>query len=71
MCNEIKKGKKFSSFYLCFIRTNPFKDGAKQYNASQKAMLTVPTNDGMEITKQALAVLERLYKEGFNYKKQE
>ena len=32
-------------------------------------MLAVPTNDGMEITKQALAVLERLYKKGFNYKK--
>ena len=66
---KLRKEKSLAHSICVFVRTNPFKESAKQYNASQKAMLAVPTNDGMEITKQALAVLERLYKKGFNYKK--
>ena len=34
-----------------------------------EVVLDVPTNDSMEITSQALSVLKRIYKDGFNYKK--
>ena len=71
MCHEIKKGKSLASSIYVFVKTNPFKDGAEQYNASQKCILTEPTNDSMEITKVALNVLRKLYKKGFNIKKQE
>ena len=66
---KLRKEKSLASSIYVFIKTNPFKDGAKQYNASQKFILTEPTNDSMEITKVALNVLRKLYKKGFNYKK--
>ncbi len=66
---KLRKQKSLASSIYVFIKTNPFKDGTKQYNASQKFTLIEPTNDSMEITKVALNVLHRLYKRGFNYKK--
>ena len=66
---KLRKEKSLASSIYVFIKTNPFKDGAKQYNASQKFILEEPTNDSMEITKVALNVLRKLYKKGFNYKK--
>ena len=66
---KLRKEKSLTSSILVFIKTNSFKDLNSQYNACQKVILDVPSNDSMEITKQALIALERIYKEGFSYKK--
>tara|TARA_B110000305_G_scaffold219542_1_gene260611 strand:+ start:1754 stop:3007 length:1254 start_codon:yes stop_codon:yes gene_type:complete len=66
---KLRKEKSLTSSILVFVKTNPFKDLNSQYNASQKIILDVPTNDSMEIISQALSVLKRIYKHGFNYKK--
>ena len=66
---KLRKEKSLTSSILVFVKTNPFKDLNSQYNASQKIILDVPTNDSMEIISQALSVLKRIYKDGFNYKK--
>ena len=66
---KLRKEKSLTSCILVFIKTNSFKDLNSQYNACQKVILDVPSNDSMEITKQALIALERIYKEGFSYKK--
>ena len=52
-----------------FLTTNPFNSSEPQYRASQKIILDVPTNDGVEITKTAITALNKIYKSGFNYKK--
>ena len=54
---------------MVFIKTNPFKNADHQYNPCQKIILDVPSNDSMEITKQALKALKNIYKKGFSYKK--
>ncbi len=52
-----------------FLGTNPFKDGSPQYHNSLSTALPDPTNDLLAITSAALALLRRLYRRGFAYKK--
>ena len=66
---KLRKEKSLTASILVFVKTNPFKEINSQYSPCQKAVLDVPTNDSMEITSQALSVLKRIYKDGFNYKK--
>ncbi len=66
---KLRKEKSLTSSILVFVKTNPFKELNSQYSPCQKVILDVPTNDSMEITSQALSVLKRIYKDGFNYKK--
>ena len=66
---KLRKEKSLTSSILVFVKTNPFKELNSQYSPYQKVILDVPTNDSMEITSQALTVLKRIYKDGFNYKK--
>ena len=66
---KLRKEKSLTSSILVFVKTNPFKELNSQYSPCQKVVLDVPTNDSMEITSQALSVLKRIYKDGFNYKK--
>ena len=66
---KLRKEKSLTSSILVFVKTNPFKELNRQYSPCQKVILDVPTNDSMEIISQALSVLKRIYKDGFNYKK--
>jgi DNA polymerase V len=66
---KLRKEKSLTASILVFVKTNPFKEINSQYSPCQKAVLDVPTNDSMEIISQALSVLKRIYKDGFNYKK--
>ena len=50
-------------------KDNPFKNEDFQYNNAQKIIMKVPSNDSMEITKNALLLLNRIYKKGYSYKK--
>ena len=66
---KLRKQKSLAASILVFIKTNPFKNSQNQYNPYQKVILDVPLNDSMEITKQALMALKKIYKKGFSYKK--
>lgn len=50
------------------VRTNPFKD-VVQYQESADHVFNVQTNDTRKLIKYALQVLDRLYQEGYEYKK--
>tara|TARA_B100000029_G_scaffold314992_1_gene307418 strand:- start:1076 stop:2380 length:1305 start_codon:yes stop_codon:yes gene_type:complete len=52
-----------------FVLTNHFKKNQKQYSNSIKLQLDYPTNNSIVIAKRAIEGLERIYKEGFLYKK--
>ena len=66
---KLRKEKSLAFKVMVFLTTNPFNTSESQYRASQKIMLDVPTNDGVEITKVAIAALKKIYKSGFIYKK--
>lgn len=52
-----------------FIRSNRFLPELPQYNNAASVRLVVPTNDVAELTAQAMALLKRIYRPGFAYKK--
>ena len=55
---------------LCtFLETNPFKEGAPQYNASRVISFNDSTDDTLLIAKGAVAALRRAYRPGYDYKK--
>ena len=66
---KLRKEKSLAFKVMVFLTTNPFNTSETQYRASQKIMLDVPTNDGVEITKVAISALKKIYKSGFIYKK--
>ena len=66
---KLRKEKSLATSVLVFIKTNPFKNEGYQYNNCQKFTLDVPSNDSLVLTKQALRVLDHIYKKGYAYKK--
>lgn len=66
---KLRKENSLATSLLVFIKTNPFKDLNHQYNVSEKVIFDVPTNDSMDIAKQSLKLLKKMYKQGFSYKK--
>lgn len=54
---------------LVFVQTNRFIAGEPQYAASDTAALPMPTAHTPELLRAGLAVLERLFKPGYRYKK--
>ncbi len=52
-----------------FILTNYFNRREKQYSNSIKLQLPYPTNDSLQIVKNALLGLKKIYRKGYNYKK--
>ena len=52
-----------------YIRTNPHKEGVPQYQRGLAVPLPEPTDDTLQLTQAALAVLDRLYRPGYAYQK--
>ena len=52
-----------------FIRTSPFQIDKNYYSNSKDVDLPIRTNDSITLVKQALAILERIYKRGYRYQK--
>lgn len=52
-----------------YIRTNPHKENAPQYQRGLTVPLPEPTDDTLQLTQAALAVLDRLYRPGYAYQK--
>ena len=66
---KLRQQKSCATSVSVFINTNPFIFSEKQYNAYQQILFDSPTNDSIEIIKNALKILERIYRQGFLYKK--
>lgn len=54
---------------MAFIRTSPFREHDAQYSGYRMFKLLEPTSDSAALTQGALAVLQAIYKPGFNYAK--
>lgn len=52
-----------------YIRTNPHKENAPQYQRGLTVPQPEPTDDTLQLTQAALAVLDRLYRPGYAYRK--
>jgi DNA polymerase V len=54
---------------MAFIRTSPFREQDAQYSGYRLFKLMESTSDSAAVTQAALAVLQAIYKPGFNYAK--
>ncbi|MDT0678347.1 DUF4113 domain-containing protein [Autumnicola musiva] len=52
-----------------FLHTNPHRQDLKQYRSNIAVHTYFPTNSTIDITKHALTGLEKIYREGYQYKK--
>ena len=52
-----------------FVLTNYFNKREKQYSNSVKLQLDYPTNNSMLIVKRAVEGINRIFKQGYRYKK--
>jgi len=52
-----------------FIRTSPFQKNKEYYSNSKDIDLAIRTNDSIELVKQALFALKKIYKKGYRYQK--
>jgi len=59
LCNEI----------AVFARTNPFKDNSDQYYMYERSKLPNPTCDTRKLLAEAFRLLEKGYREGYEYRK--
>lgn len=66
---KLRKQNSHAGQVLAFIRTSPFRTNDKQYSHSSVVPLPSPTQDSAQLTAAALAVLDAIYKPGFNYAK--
>ena len=67
-CEKLRKQSSVCSSVEVWIRTNPFKNTPQYYAVDCKQSLS-QTADTRKVIKYALSVLERLYREGYEYKK--
>ncbi|MBN2790793.1 MAG: Y-family DNA polymerase [Candidatus Delongbacteria bacterium] len=65
---KLRKQKTAASAVTVFINTNRFKD-EPQYNNGITYKTPYPTSSTIELTEYALNLLERIYKDGYKYKK--
>ena len=65
---KLRSQKSHCSCIEVYIRTNPFKESL-QYNAADVHRLTTPTRDTRKLIASAWQVLDKLYRQGYEYKK--
>jgi len=66
---KLRKQKGCANRISIFIHTNPFNPSDKQYKGFTSFVLDTPTNDSMELVGLALKGLEKIYRDGYRYKK--
>ena len=66
---KLRKQQSCCTSLLIFIRTNSHRSELEQYNASTVIKLPYPTNSSIEISRFASEGLERIFKQGYQYKK--
>lgn len=68
-CVKLRKQNGHSAMIQVFLQTNRFRDDLPQYMPSLAVPLPQPTNDTMVVNRWASYLCERMYKEGYHYKK--
>jgi DNA polymerase V len=66
---KLRQQKSCATRISIFITTNPFNPNAKQYKGLTSIKMDTPTNDSIEIVRLALQALEKVYRDGYVYKK--
>ncbi len=66
---KLRKQKSCCKALMVFIHTNGFRKDQPQYYKNIVMKLPFPSNSNLELSKFAIQALERIYKDGFAYKK--
>jgi len=66
---KLRKQKSCCKALMVFIHTNGFRKDQPQYYKNIVMKLPFPSNSSLELSKFAIQALERIYKDGFAYKK--
>ena len=66
---KLRRHRLAASMLTVFLTTNPFNEREPQYRNRIRMTLPVATNDTAELIAYALAGIERLYEDGYRYKK--
>lgn len=66
---KLRAGKLCARTMVVFIHTNPFNPNDPQRSIHSKHTFPVPTNFDLEIVSTALAMLEKIWVDGYRYKK--
>jgi DNA polymerase V len=66
---KLRSQRGVTASILVFVQTNTFIEGEPQYCASDTAALPIPTAHTPDLLKAGLALLERLFRPGYRYKK--
>ena len=66
---KLRKQKSCCKALMVFIHTNGFRKDQPQYYTNIVMKLPFPSNSNLELSKFAIQALERIYKDGFAYKK--
>jgi DNA polymerase V len=66
---KLRRQRGLAGGMLVYVQTNSFIAGEPQYAASDSAALPVPTAHAPDLLKAGLALLDRLFRPGYRYKK--
>ena len=66
---KIRADDQVAKTITVFIRTSPFNKNMKYYSNSQAVDLPIPTSNSIELIKNAIKALNKIYKYGFSYQK--
>ena len=69
VAEKLRKQKSHTRMICVFLQTNPFREDLPAYNPSIMYPADFPTNSSLEIIRIAQMGLERIYREGYHYKK--
>lgn len=68
-CAKLRKQNGQAAVIQVFLQTNRFREDLPQYMPSLVVPLPQPTNDTIVVNRWASYLCERMYKEGYHYKK--
>ena len=68
-CTKLRAQNSHASVIQVFLQTNRFRKDLPQYMPSLAVPLPYPTHDSLEVNRWAAYLCERMFKEGYQYKK--
>ncbi len=68
-CTKLRAQNSHASVIQVFLQTNRFRKDLPQYMPSLAVPLPYPTNDSLEVNRWADYLCERMFKDGYQYKK--
>lgn len=68
-CSKLRAQNSHAAVIQVFLQTNRFRKDLPQYNPSLAVPLPYPTNDSLEVNRWAAYLCERMFMQGYQYKK--